>query len=70
MSKNTEAIIYLILFLNFKFDVVCTYIEYLLYQEYMKQTHCYTLLQCLHKQRPGQNLSGRNMSQSARSQKV
>jgi len=31
-----------------------TYTEYLLYQAYLKQTHCNTLLQCLHKQRPGQ----------------
>jgi len=34
--------------------VVCTYIEYLLYQEYLNQTHCNTLLQCLYKQRLGQ----------------
>jgi len=35
-------------------DVVCTYIEYLLYQEYLNQTLCNNLLQCLHKQRLGQ----------------
>jgi len=35
-------------------DVVCTYFEYLLYQEYLNQIHCNTLLQCLHKQRLGQ----------------
>jgi len=37
-----------------KKGVVCTYIEYLLYQEYLNQTHCNTLLQCLHKQRLGE----------------